>query len=60
MWEILSAITDEHGSRVASTGDGSINRDIAEEKLPDWQRQYPTHKFFIQWTPSPDEWNAYD
>ena len=59
MWEILSIITDKFGNRVVPTGDGSINRNIIEEKLPEWERKFPKHQFFIEWTLSEDEWNAY-
>lgn len=59
MFEIMSSICDEYGSRVVSTGDGSINEDVAYKKLEEWKNNYPDQDFFVEYNPSEDEWNSY-
>jgi hypothetical protein len=59
MYEVFAAITDELGSRVIPTGDGSLNRDIAENLMMRRMIQYPETRFFIDFVPSEDYFHAY-
>ena len=59
MFEILAVITDEHGGRVCTTGEGHASELEAIEALKRWQTKYPAEAFFVEWQPAADEWNAY-
>lgn len=59
MYEVFAVISDEHGRRYVPTGDGSVNRNIAENQMLKRMFQEPTTEFFVQYVPAEDEWNAY-
>jgi hypothetical protein len=59
MYEVFAVITDSLGTRMVPTGDGSVNRQIAENLLLRRMTAEPTTEFFLNYVPSPDEWNAY-
>ena len=59
MFEILAVITDKHGGRVCTTGEGFASELKAIKALKRWQTKYPADAFFIERQPAADEWNAY-
>lgn len=59
MWEVFAFVSDELGDRTVPTGDGSINRGVAENLMLRRMIQNPSTKFFVDYVPSPDEFNAY-
>lgn len=59
MYEVFALISDEHGTRYVPTGDGSINRAVAENLMLKRMRSHPTDQFFIEYTQSEDQFNAY-
>lgn len=59
MYEVFCLITDEHGSRYVPTGDGSMHRKVAEHLMQKRVIANPTVQFFIEYTHSEDQFNAY-
>jgi hypothetical protein len=61
MFEVLCTTTDEFGTRTGPTGEGSINEEKARRLADAMRRRYgePGTRFFVEWVPSADEWNAY-
>jgi hypothetical protein len=59
MYEVFALITDEHGSRYFPTGDGSMHRTVAENLMLKRMMAHPKVQFFIEYTQSEDEFNAY-
>lgn len=59
MFEVLAIITDELGTRTVPTGDGSINRGIAENLMLRRMIAEPTIPFYVEYIPPEDEFNAY-
>lgn len=59
MYEVFAVISDEHGSRSFPTGEGSVNRSVAENLMLKRMIKHPTFDFFVQFVPAEDEFNAY-
>jgi hypothetical protein len=59
MYEVFAVITDEHGTRYVPTGDGSLHRTVAENLMLKRMMSQPTVQFFIEYTQSEDQFNAY-
>jgi hypothetical protein len=59
MYEVFAVITDELGTRVVPTGDGSDYRENAENLMMRRMVNHPSTEFFVDYVPSPDEFNAY-
>jgi hypothetical protein len=59
MFEVLTVITDEHGSRVCPTGKGYTSEALAHQALKRWQAKYPAQAFYVERQPAADEWNSY-
>lgn len=59
MYEVFASVTNEHGTRIFPTGDGSINRDIAENLMMRRMIENPETRFFVDFVPSEDYFNAY-
>lgn len=48
MYEVFATITDEFGTRVIPTGDGSLNQNIAENLMMRRMIQNPETPFFVE------------
>ena len=59
MFEIFCLIEDELGSRSCPTGDGHELRNIAENKMLQKMIKEPTLKFYIEFIPTEDYFNAF-
>jgi hypothetical protein len=59
MYEVFASVTNEHGTRIFPTGDGSINENVAENLMMRRMIQNPENDFFIEFVPSEDYFNAY-
>ena len=59
MYEVFAVISDEHGSRYVPTGYGSMHRTVAENLRRKLMMAQPAAQFFIEYTNSEDEFNAY-
>lgn len=62
MWEVLCTTSDELGIRTGPTGSGSIYRSGALKLAKELRKKHgdETTRFFVEWVPSEDEWNAWD
>ncbi len=61
MYEIFCTITDEYGTRTASTGSAAFLEAVAYDKL-DLLRRACTIKgatFHVEYVPQADAWNSY-
>lgn len=59
MYEVFALLTDSLGTRAVPTGDGSPDERIAENLRLKRMIAEPTTEFFIDWTPTEDEFNAF-
>jgi len=59
MYEIFAIISDEHGTRCNPTGEGSHDRRVAENLMLRRMIKHPTVKFFVDFVPCEDHFNAY-
>lgn len=59
MYEVFAVRTDEHGSRYVPTGDGSVNRNVAENLMLQRMIAEPTVQFFVEYTTPEDYFHAY-
>lgn len=59
MYEVFASVTNEHGTRIFPTGDGSINENVAENLMMCRMIQNPKIEFFVEFVPSEDYFNAY-
>jgi hypothetical protein len=59
MYEVFASVTNEHGTRIFPTGDGSINENVAENLMMCRMIQNPEIEFFVEFVPSEDYFNAY-
>jgi hypothetical protein len=59
MYEVFATITDEHGTRCFPTGEGSVNRNVAENLMLRRMMKHPAVCFHVEYVPSEDEFNAY-
>lgn len=60
MYEVFAVITDDLGTRSVPTGDGSNRRSFAEALMMERMLENPETRFFVDYVPSEDEFNAYD
>jgi len=59
MYEIYCQTVDDYGSCCGPTGDGSVNLNVAEQMLSDYQQEHSDSSFYIVYTQSEDHFNCY-
>lgn len=57
MYEVWSTISDEYGTRVVPTGQGSVYYDKAESILKEYKKKYPKEHFYIERV-QPEDWDC--
>ena len=59
MFEVFAIIETEEGTHSVPTGVGSVNRNVAENLMLSLMIEHPAVRFFVDYVPPEDAWNAW-